>query len=116
MTISKEQIEHFLHGQLEAWNARDKEKFFAHYKAVSPKGLSIDYVGEPPRDPWDILEVMWTEQNHKIDVEAKKVIINGTEAACFHFNHVIGAGFAIETIEIYSFGEGTLSVRYFITR
>jgi hypothetical protein len=114
MSVSKEQIEHFLHGQIEAWNAHDKAAFFGLYKAMSPHGLTIDYVGQPPREAWEILETMWAQQNDKITIEVAKTIINGTEAACHHLNKVNGADFAIETIELYAFGDGVLSVRYFI--
>ncbi len=114
MSVNTAKIERFLHGQVEAWNAHDKESFFGLYKALSPNGLAIDYVGQPVRPAWDILEDMWAKQNDKIRIEVAKTIINGSEAACHHLNHVTGAGFAIETIELYAFGDGELSVRYFI--
>ena len=42
-------------------------------------------------------------------------IINGNEVACHNRNKVKGSTVVIDTIELYSFGEGgQLSVRYFI--
>jgi hypothetical protein len=114
MTVGPDQIERFLHGQVEAWNAHDKAAFFGLYKAFTPKGLTIDYVGQAPRDAWAILDDMWAKQNDKVEIEVVNVIVNGTEAACHHRNHVTAAGFTTETIELYAFGEDELSVRYFI--
>src|SRR5690606_7966607 len=100
--------------QLEAWNARDKVAFFGCYRDIAPQGLVIDYVGQPQRDPWEILETMWTQQNDKIEVLVKKKIVNGTEAACFHLNKFRDAEGGIDTIETYAFDNGRLHVRYFI--
>jgi hypothetical protein len=114
MTPTATEIEDFLKGQIVAWNAADKAAFMGLYRKISPNGLDIDYVGQPRRDAWEILETMWANQNDKIELEVKKKIVNGAEAACFHRNHVRGAGVSIDTIELYSFGDGALSVRYFI--
>lgn len=108
------EIERFLKGQVDAWNRHDKAAFMGLYRDASPNGLEIDYVGQPRRDAWEILETMWADQNAKIEVEVVDKILNGQEAACRHKNHVRGAGLWIDTIEIYAFDEGRLSVRYFI--
>ena len=114
MTIPKAEIERFLHGQLNAWNAHDHAAFFGFYRQFAPNGLTIEYVGKPPRDPWEILETMWTDHNAGMRLEAVKAVINGHEAACHHRNHIEAAGVVIETMELYDFGDGTLSIRYFI--
>jgi hypothetical protein len=111
---SKEAIEHFLHGQLEAWNSHDKERFFSLYREASPKSLTIEYVGRPLSDPWVILENMWTDHNASMNIEAVQVVINGGEAACYHYNHRPAANLTIKTIEIYAFKDGALDIRYFI--
>lgn len=111
---SQEQILHFLHGQVDAWNAGDRERFFALYREAAPKSLSIEYVGQPPRDGWPVLEQMWAAQNDKVAIEVAATLVNGHEAACHHLNRVKATGAAIKTIELYGFGEGGLSVRYFI--
>ena len=108
------QIEAFLKGQVDAWNRRHKAAFMGLYRDASPNGLEIDYVGQPQRDPWEILETMWTNQIDMIEVEVVKKIINGREAACHHKNHIRGSGTWIDTIELYAFDDGRLSVRYFI--
>lgn len=107
-------IEHFLHGQVQCWNSGDKEGFFAHYHKVASKGLSIEYVGQPERDAWQVLEGMWTQQQPRIRIEVKLTVIKGEEAACHHRNAFVGAEGGIETIELYRFEDGLLSVRYFI--
>ena len=108
-------IAHFLHGQIACWNAKDRDGFFAHYRAVAPNGLTIEYAGQPPRDDaWQALDAMWTSQSARIDIEVVATIVNGREAACHHRIRVIGGDVAIPTIELYRFGSGTLSIRYFI--
>lgn len=114
MSTSVQDIETFLKGQIVAWNAKDKDAFMGLYRKASPGGLDIDYVGQPRREAWEILETMWREQNDKIELEVMKKIVNGTEAACYHRNHVRGTGMYIDTIELYSFRDGALSIRYFI--
>jgi hypothetical protein len=113
-TPDKSRIEHFLHGQVECWNSGNKDGFFAHYRSIAGKGLSIEYVGHPERDAWQVLEGMWAQQNAKIRIEVKATIINGNEAACHHRNAFVGGEGGVETIEVYRFDEGLLSVRYFV--
>jgi hypothetical protein len=112
--IDKAKIEGFLHGQVNAWNAHDKVTFLNLYRAMTPENLRLQYVGQPLGDGWAILENMWSTQNDKIEIEVIKTIIVGAEAACHHRNRVIGTDSAIETIEVYAFGEDDLSVRYFV--
>jgi hypothetical protein len=115
MTPEHDEIVRFLDGQVAAWNRGDRAAFFEFYRAASPVGLEIDYVGQPRRDAWQVLQGMWDEQNAKIEIEVILKIVNGTEAACHHRNHVRGAGRAINTIELFAFGDGLLTVRYFIS-
>lgn len=112
--MNKQEIEHFLHTQVNAWNAGDKEGFFAAYAQAAPKGLQIEYVGRPMSDGWPVLESMWAQQSAKIEIEEVLMIINGDEAACHNRNKVRGTAMAIETIELYSFDAGRVVVRYFI--
>lgn len=112
--LSAVMISHFLHGQVACWNGGDREAFFAHYRAVAPKGLSIEYVGKPPCDGWVALEAMWLQQNARIRIDVRACIVNGNEAACHHHNALrIGEG-GVQTIEVYRFDAGHLAVRYFI--
>jgi len=114
MSMDKQAIEDFLHGEIDAWNSGDKDAFFAHYRSVSPNGLTIEYVGKPQHDAWQILEGMWAQQQPKIRVEVRQCIVNGSEAACHHLNAFREGEGGIETIELYKFEEGKLEVRYFI--
>lgn len=112
--MDKSAIEHFLHTQVQAWNAGDKEAFFAAYRAAAPKGLQIEYVGRPAGDGWPVLEHMWATQCAKVEVEEALLIVSGTEAALHNHNKVRGTSLVIETIEQYIFDDGHLTVRYFI--
>lgn len=113
--MDKTTIEHFMHAQVQAWNAGDKDAFLAAYRAVAPKGLQIEYVGRgPAADGWPVLEGMWTAQAAKIAIEEVALIVNGNEAAGHNRNLVRGTTMAVETIELYRFEDGKLSVRYFV--
>lgn len=112
--MDKQVIESFLHAQVRAWNAGDKEAFLGAYRAAAPNGLQIEYVGRPAAEGWPVLEGMWARQSAKIEMEEVAAIVNGNEAACHNRNKVRGTTMAIETIELYRFDEGRLSVRYFI--
>lgn len=113
--MNESTIELFMHAQVKAWNAGDKQGFFAAYRAVAPAGLQIEYVGRSPMaDGWPILESMWAQQNAKIEIEEVALIINGNELACHNRNQVRGQALAIDTIELYHFDRDRLTVRYFI--
>ncbi len=105
----------FLHGQVECWNAGDKEGFFAHYRTMAPNGLTIEYVGQPRHhDAWPVLEGMWAQQNARMRIEVASCIVNGSEAACHHRNLMREGDGGVDTVEVYRFGEGTLDIRYFV--
>ncbi len=113
-SLTGEEIAHFLHEQVEAWNSGDKDRFFTAYRKAAPKGLSIEYVGrQPSGDGWPILEGMWAGQNGRVRAEVVATLVNGSEAACHHLNHVAATGAVIETVELYAFSDGALAVRYF---
>jgi hypothetical protein len=113
--MDKAQIEAFLHEQVHAWNAGDKEAFLSAYRKVATQGFQIEYVGRPAADGWLVLEGMWAQQSAKVEIEEVVAIVNGNEAACHNRNKVRGTSMAIETIELYRFdADGGLLVRYFI--
>ena len=114
--IDSNTIERFLHAQVEAWNASDKEAFFEQYRSTCPNGLVIEYVGLPPLnvDGWTVLEGMWEQQNSKFSVEVDVSVIAGQEAACHHRNVMRDGSGVIETIEHYRFENGKTFVRYFV--
>lgn len=112
--MNNAEIEHFLHAQVRCWNAADKAGFMGAYRQVAEAGLTIEYVGREPADGWTVLEAMWERQNSAVEIEEVQVIINGNEAACHNRNRIKGTGKVVETIELYRFDPGRLSVRYFI--
>lgn len=109
-------IDSFLHGQVDCWNASDKEGFFAHYRALATDTLEIEYASQPRRDGWQVLDAMWEQQNARIRIEVLACIVNGDEAACHHRNAMRDGSGAIETIETYRLSPGRLAVRYFVGR
>ena len=106
----------FVHAQVAAWNAGDREAFFEAYRQAAPNGLRIEYVGRgPASDGWPVLDRMWAQQAARIQIEAVALVVNGAEAACYNRNQLRGTTTVIETIELYQFhSDGQLSVRYFI--
>jgi len=108
-------IQTFMHDQVAAWNRGDKNAFFEAYRRVAPHGLQIEYVGRgPATDGWPVLDAMWAQQSAKIEIEEVVLAINGSDAAAHNRNKVRGTAAVIDTIEIYHFDEGRLSVRYFV--
>jgi hypothetical protein len=57
---------------------------------------------------------MWAQQSSKIQIEEVVAIANGSEVACHNRNLVRGTALAVETIELYRFDDGHLTVRYFV--
>ncbi|MDG1904669.1 MAG: hypothetical protein P8I38_03500 [Arenicella sp.] len=113
--LNTQQIEEFIHGQIACWNKGDRDGFFACYNKAAPGGLHIEYVGKHSGDGLPILEGMWEQNQEKIDIEEVALIHNGNEVACHNRNKVKGTDMAIDTIEIYSFGDdGSVAVRYFV--
>ena len=105
----------FVHTQVKAWNAHDKEAFLAAYKEIAPGKLTIEYVGRSaPSDGWPVLDQMWSNTNSIVDIEECTMIVNGNEIACHNFNHMPSRGAKIETIELYKFDGDDLSIRYFV--
>lgn len=112
---STEQIKTFIHDQVDLWNAKDREGFFACYKKIAKGRLVIEYVGRPiPDDAWQVLEQMWDTTNSDVEIEVAETIINGNEVACHHINKMPSKGINIQTVEIYKFDGDDLYVRYFI--
>lgn len=112
--MNNKAITDFLHTQIKAWNAGDRDGFMKAYRSAAPKGLQIEYVGKASTDGWPVLEGMWSQQSSKIEIEELALIVNGNEVACHNLNKVRGTTVAIETIELYRFEEGHLSIRYFV--
>lgn len=114
-TPTPEKISEFIHAQVAAWNARDKDTFMGLYRGIVPGKLVIEYVGKPVSpDPMAVLEQMWTNTNAIVDIEESVMIVNGTEAACHNINKMPSRGMNIETVELYHFNGDDLHIRYFI--
>lgn len=114
--MDKAAIENFARSQIKAWNAGDKDAFFAVYRAAAPNGLDIEHPGQPhqPQDGWAELERIWAGQSARIEVEIAALIVAGNEVAMHNLNKVRGTPAVIHTIELYKFVEGKLYVRFFI--
>jgi hypothetical protein len=110
---NEDEINDFLHRQLELWNEGKREEQTALYKRYAPKLLTVEYVGSPIGDGWATFEHMWDTYGGKIRVEADLLLVKGCEGACYHRNIRVATGLANPTIELYRFGDGELHVRYF---
>ncbi|OGB06228.1 MAG: hypothetical protein A3E25_00525 [Burkholderiales bacterium RIFCSPHIGHO2_12_FULL_69_20] len=114
-TLTPEAIARFMHGQVQCWNAHDKAGLLAHYRAVAPNGLDIDYVGRATQaDGWFVIEEMYDKHNAQFRLEVVTTIVNGNEVAVHHRNCVVGTDLVIESIETYRFDAGRLWVRYYL--
>lgn len=111
--MTEDDIRAFMLKQFELWNARDKEEMFALYKRAAPNGYTIEIVGHPIMEGWQMLNDLWEKDNKILDVEPVEVLANGNEGACYCRNHHTDTGVTVSSIEIYRFDEGSLHVRYF---
>ncbi len=110
------EIRHFLHEQVEHWNAVRKDEMFDLYRRMVPGKLTIEYVGLPVLEGWKALEDMWKGLAGKVHIDVIEVMVTGQEAACYHHNTTIGAGTpARPSIELYRWDGDDLAVRYFFT-
>lgn len=108
-------IHAFLKGQVEAWNAHDRERFVGWYREIAPALLQIDYAGRPEkRGGLEVIEEMYDQHNQQIRLEVVSTILNGNEAALHHRNCIVGTDLVIESIETYRFEAGKLFVRYYL--
>jgi len=108
-------IESFIHDQVAAWNARDKDTFFKLYKEACPGKMTIEYVGRPiDPDAWAVLENMWESSNALVDIDIVKTVVNANEAACYHINRMPSRKLNIHTMELYKFDADDMFVKYLI--
>ena len=108
-------IERFMRGQVQCWNAHDKAGLLALYREVAPQRLDIEYVGRDDQaDGWLVIEEMYDKHNTQFRLEVVTTVINGHEAAVHHRNCIVGTDLVIESIETYRFTPGCLHVRYFL--
>jgi hypothetical protein len=107
------EIRHFLHEQVELWNAGKREEQTALYRRYASEGLTIEYVGQPIGDGWATFNHMWDTFGGKVRVDVALMLVNGVEGACHHLNVRLASGLVNPSIETYRFEEGRLHVRYF---
>jgi hypothetical protein len=110
---TQDEIRHFLHEQIELWNAGKREEQTALYRRFAADELVIEYIGQPVGDGWQTFNHMWDTFGGKVRVEVELMLVNGSEGACHHRNVRLASGVANPSIETYRFEEGRLFVRYF---
>lgn len=113
MIPTEKEIHAFLHDHIRFWNAGDREGFEGLYRRYGANGLSIEYVGHPIGDGWEAFNQLWDGYNGKFRVDIEQVLVNGSEGACHYGNVMLDSGVCSPSLEIYKFGDGTLSIRYF---
>jgi hypothetical protein len=109
-----QQLEHFVHAQVERWNAGDQQGFLDCYRGISPNGMVVDIVGAPEMDAEAALAAMWsTQPDIRIEIVCAAVI--GDEAVTHHRNYRISSGeLSSDTLETYELNDGKLTARYFV--
>lgn len=113
--LTPDSIHAFMNGQIEAWNAKDREAFLGWYRKMAPDSLVIEFAGRTEsRDGWAVIEEMFDKHNAKMHLEVVDTIINGNDVAVRHRNCVTGTDLFIDSIETYRFAPGKLSVCYFL--
>jgi hypothetical protein len=112
-TPTEKEINAFLHDQIRFWNAGDREGFEGLYRRYGRNQLSIEYVGHPIGDGWEAFQQLWEGYNGKFTVEIHQILVNGHEGVCHYGNVLVETGVSSPSLEIYDFGDETLSVRYF---
>ncbi|WP_313053531.1 nuclear transport factor 2 family protein [Pseudomonas lopnurensis] len=113
--LTPESIHAFMKGQVEAWNAKDREAFLGWYRKMAPDALVIDYAGRTEdRNGWFVIEEMFDKHNARMHLEIVDTIINGTDVAVRHRNCLTGTDLVIDSIETYRFAPGRLSICYFL--
>ena len=110
---SEAEIREFLVQQIALWNAEKRQEMTDMYKRYSPKGLAIEYVGQPAGDGWAAYEHMWDEYGGRVKGEIVEILVNGNEAACHFLNVRKDSGIRNPSIETYRFDDGKLTVRYY---
>ncbi|KJS07860.1 MAG: hypothetical protein VR73_07775 [Gammaproteobacteria bacterium BRH_c0] len=108
-------IETFLRAQYRLWSEGKFEEMLGEFRKIAPNGLTIEYVGKPPRDGWVELDEMWEQYGNKCPTEVVLLLVNGNEAATHILNHMKTPNGVVTTpsLETYKFENGTLHVRYF---
>jgi hypothetical protein len=107
----------FLRKQYQLWNEGKRTELVELFRAIAPKGFTVEYVGYPAQDGWKALDDIWDEHGGTTRIEVLEILANGHEVAVYAHNHHGGRdGQHINTrpsIELYEFGAGTLRARYF---
>lgn len=108
-------IENFLRLQYQLWSEGKFEEMLGEFRKIAPNGLTIEYVGKPPRDGWQELDDMWRDYGNKCPTEVVLLLVNGNEAATHILNHLQtdNGVVTMPSLETYKFENGTLHVRYY---
>lgn len=97
------------------WSEGKREELDRLFRALGPKGFSIEYVGSPPVEGAQAMAEMWDEYGGKCTTEALEVIVNGNEGAAYVANHLqTDDGIVtLPSLETYKVEDGRLHIRYF---
>lgn len=111
--IDEADIQAFLAGQVETWNRRDRESFFALHRRIAPGKISLDYVGKARfADGWSSLQLSWDKHQPYLDIEEVESMVIGNEAICYNINRIRDR--SVRTFEQYRFDYPDMHARYFL--
>jgi len=97
------------------WNENDRQGVLDAFRALGPKGYTIEYVGNAPLDGDAAVQDMWDNYAGTCTVDIVELIVNDNEAAALIHNHVKGENgiTTLPSVETYKVDDGSLTVRYF---
>ncbi|CAN7759108.1 nuclear transport factor 2 family protein [Pseudorhodoferax sp. LjRoot39] len=109
-------IRRFIVRQAAAWNSGNHDDFIALYREFAPRALTIEYVGKATMTgeaAWAGLQSMWDGYARLVKIQPVEVIVNGASVACYYRNLWAEKAEFSTGIEIYEFGEGSVTLRVF---
>ena len=97
------------------WNEGERDALDHLFRALGPKGFTIEYVGSPPMEGGQAMAEMWAQYGGKCTTEAREVIVNGHEGAAYVANHMQTPDgiVTLPSLETYKVEDGMLHIRYF---
>lgn len=109
-------IRRFIVRQAASWNSGSHADFIALYREFAPTALTIEYVGKATMTgdaAWAGLQAMWDGYARLVKIQPVEVIVNGANAACYYRNLWTEKAEFSTGIELYAFGEGSVTLRVF---
>lgn len=108
-------LEQAIRDNYRLWNEGKRDELDRLFRALGPKGFTIEYVGSPAADGSTAMAEMWAEFGGKCTTEPLEVIVNGSEGAAYVANRLQTTEgiVTLPSLETYKVADGRLTIRYF---